>query len=80
MFCAPLVEPAVACGNARWGRNDRAAFPMPAARTAWRSRRARDRRRTCGVIAARPQSTKGIAEPRRGAMLAFAARPRYDFL
>jgi len=29
----------------------------------------------------RPQSTKGIAEPRRAALLArFAARPRYDFL
>src|SRR5690348_4087845 len=37
-------------------------------------------RRTCGVIAARPQSTKGIAEPRRAAVLALAARPRYDFL
>jgi len=27
MFCAPPVEAAVACGNARWGGNDRAAFP-----------------------------------------------------
>ncbi len=55
MFCAPPVEAAVACVNARCGRE--------------RSHRARDRRRTCGVIAARPQSTNGIAEPRgsRGA-------------
>jgi len=46
----------------------------------WRSRRARDRRRTCGVIATRPQSTNGIAEPRRAAVLALAAWRRYDFL
>jgi hypothetical protein len=66
MFCAPPVEAAVAGGNARCGRE--------------RSLRARDRRRTCGVIAARPQSTNGIAEPRRAVMLALAARPPYDFL
>jgi hypothetical protein len=65
MFCAPPVEAAVACGNARCGRE--------------RSRRARDRWRTCGVIAARPQSTKGIAEPRRAAVLALARRPALRF-
>ena len=66
MFCAPPVEAAAAGGNARCGRE--------------RSRRARDRGRTCGVIAAQPQSTNGIAEPRRAAVLALAACPRYDFL
>jgi hypothetical protein len=33
----------------------------------------------CAIVA-RPQSTKGIAEPHRAAVLArFAACPRYDF-
>jgi hypothetical protein len=79
MFCAPPVEAAVAGGNARCGRGTIVPRSLLAARTAWRSRRARDRRRTCGVIAARPQSTNGIAEPRRAAVLALPRPPALRF-
>ena len=80
MFCAPPVEAAVACGNARWGGNDRAAFPdaggangmaiAPCARSRAHVRRHR------GAAAI----DEWYAQPRRAAVFALAACPRYDFL